>query len=186
MDMMNSKQPANAGSPESIPTCELPHQPDSPPAVPAGGEHRTRSDRRKKPTSPWDAFRCGGRRMKNRRAEEHRQPYYVDRFSRGMLLCIVLLVAASLIDAAFTIRLLRAGGQEANPVMDRLLSHSVEAFVIGKYLLTVVGLPLLLIFKNHYLFGTALRVGHLIGVAVALYVVLIGYQIVLFHQYIGW
>jgi hypothetical protein len=149
-------------------------------------EQRARSDRRKKPTSPWDAWRLKGRRMRNRRTNEHRQPYFVDRFSSGMLLCVLMLIVASLVDAALTIRVLRAGGEEVNPLMECLLNHSLEAFVIGKYLLTVVGLPLLLIFKNHYLFGTRLRVGHLIGVAVALYCVLIGYQIVLIENYVGW
>lgn len=124
--------------------------------------------------------------MKNRREEEHKTAYYVDRFSSGMLLCVMLLVFSSLVDAALTIRVLSAGGEEVNPLMDILLNHSIEAFVVGKYLLTVVGLPLLLIFKNHYLFGTPFRVGHLIGVAVALYFVLITYQIALIETCIGW
>ena len=70
--------------------------------------------------------------------------------------------------------------------MNRLLNHSVEAFVIGKYLLTVLGLPVLLIFRNHYLFGTRLRVGYLIPACVAMYAILIGYQIILINQRIGW
>lgn len=103
-----------------------------------------------------------------------------------MLVCVMMLIVASLVDAGLTIHVLRGGGTEVNPLMDYLLGHSDMAFVVGKYVLTVVGLPLLLIFKNHYLFGTRLRVGHLIPVCVALYAVLITYQIMLIDQRVGW
>jgi hypothetical protein len=177
---MNSTPPTSVTASES-PCSESAEQHCSPAA-----EQRAKSDRRKEPTSAWDAFRLAGRRMQNRRTDEHRLPYYVDRFSRGMLLCIFMLIFASLIDAGLTVHLLYAGGEEINPLMDRLLNHSIEAFVIGKYALTVVGLPLLLVFKNHYLFGTRLRVGHLIAVVVALYCVLIVYQVVLISRCAGW
>jgi hypothetical protein len=149
-------------------------------------DRRAQSDRREKPTSPWAAFPPAGYRMRNRRVEEHRQPYFTDRFSPLIFLGILMLIAATFVDAGLTVYVLRGGGSEVNPLMDRLLSHSIEAFVIGKYLLTVVGLPVLLIFRNHYLFGTQLRVGHLIPVSVALYAVLIGYQVILIDQRIGW
>lgn len=103
-----------------------------------------------------------------------------------MLLCILMLVVGSLVDAGLTVHVLRGGGVEANPLMDYLLGHGVMAFVIGKYILTVIGLPLLLIFKNHYLFRTRLRVGYLIPVCVALYAVLIVYQILLINRHVGW
>ena len=122
--------------------------------------------------------------MAHRRAGEHRRPYFVDRFSPAMLLVVLMLVLASMVDAILTVRVLQAGGDEINPVMDHLLNRGILPFVLGKYLLTVAGLPLLLIFKNHYLFGTRVRVGYLIPVIVALYLVLIGYQIVLIFQHV--
>jgi hypothetical protein len=145
-------------------------------------EQRQQSDRRKQPTSPWAAFPPAGRRMACRRAEEHRRPYFVDRFPSTTFIVIMMLVLASMVDAILTVQLLDAGASEINPVMDRLLTHGVEAFLLGKYVLTVGGLPLLLIFKNHYLFHTHLRVGHLIPIAVGLYVILIGYQFTLMQR----
>jgi hypothetical protein len=147
---------------------------------------RAKSDRRQQPTSPWGAFPPAGLRMRSRRLEEHRRPYFTDRFSPVMLLGVLMLVVATIVDGGLTVYVLQAGGSEANPLMERLLNHSVEAFLIGKYLLTVVGLPVLLIFRNYYLFGTQLRVGYLIPVTVALYAVLIGYQVILIDQRIGW
>jgi hypothetical protein len=149
-------------------------------------DRRARSDRREKPTSPWAALPPAGQRVKNRRIEEHRQPYFTDRFSPVIFFGVLALIVATLVDATLTLYVLQGGGSEANPVMERLLDHSAEAFVIGKYLLTVIGLPVLLIFRNHYLFGTQLRVGYLIPICVALYAVLISYQIVLIDQRVGW
>jgi hypothetical protein len=156
------------------------------PPAQSDADRRGQSDRRQEPTSPWAALPPAGLRMKNRRAAEHRQPYYTDRFSPVLFIGILLLIVATLVDAGLTVHVLYGGGAEMNPVMDGLLSHGIEAFVIGKYLLTVLGLPVLLIFRNHYLFGTQLRVGHLIPASLALYVVLITYQIILIDQRIGW
>ena len=152
----------------------------------ADADRRDQADRRREPTSPWAALPPAGQRMTCRRADEERQPYYVDRFSAAMWAGVLMLVAASLIDAWLTLHVLSAGGVEVNPVMHRLLDHSIEAFLVGKYLLTVLGLPVLLIFKNHYLFGTRIRVGFLIPLAVALYALVIGYQIALIDDTIGW
>ena len=149
-------------------------------AQPAG-ERRNVPDRRQEPTSPWGAFFLTGRRRRNRRADDQRQPYFADRFSAMAFLGVLALVAASLLDAIFTMQLLFAGGREINPLMDCLLVYGIGPFVFGKYVLTVGGLPLLLIFKNHYLFGTRFRVGYLIPTAVALYAILIAYQLVLIY-----
>jgi hypothetical protein len=154
------------------------------PAQP-GAEQRTQPDRRQNPTSPWSALPPAGLRTQNRRAEEHQRPYFVDRFSLTMFIVVLFLIIASLVDAVLTIQLLEAGGDEINPLLNHALSHGVIIFLFVKYILTVGGLPVLLIFKNHYLFRTRVRVGYLLPFAVTLYAVLIGYQLVLMHKYIG-
>ena len=103
-----------------------------------------------------------------------------------MLVLVLMLLAASITDAILTIHLIQAGGNEINPVMDRLLDHGILPFFLGKYVLTAAGLPLLLIFKNYYLFGTRVRVGYLIPTIVVMYLVLIGYQLFLIEQCVGW
>lgn len=160
---------------------DLPAEPNAP-----REERRIQPDRRQTPTSPWQAFSwTGGRRHGNRRADEHRRCYFVDRFSAAMLIGVLALVAASLLDAALTVQLLFVGGKEINPLMDGLLAYGIGPFVVGKYLLTVAGLPLLLVFKNHRFFGTRFRVGYLIPLLVALYCVLIAYQLVLMHGHVS-
>jgi hypothetical protein len=151
----------------------------------SSSDRRTQSDRRETPTSPWGAFPPAGGRMRNRRAGEHRRPYFVDRFSLAMFLTILMLAFASIVDAVLTIQLIEAGAREINPLMARLLDHGIGPFLLGKYALTVAGMPLLLIFQNYYLFGTRVRVGYLMPMVIALYLVLIVYQLVLMYNYGG-
>mgnify|MGYP007070719932 CR=1 FL=1 len=140
-------------------------------------DRRQLADRRERPTSPLAALPPAGQRTRARRADEHCRPYYVDRFSALMLGLIVAMLAASFADAVLTIHLLGIGWYEANPVMACLLEYGVSWFFVGKYLLTAVGLPVLLVFKNHYLFGTRFRVGYVIPAILVFYLVLIAHQL---------
>ena len=93
-----------------------------------------------------------------------------------------MLLVGSIVDAILTIHLLREGADELNPLMDHFLAHGIQPFLLVKYVLTAGGLPLLLIYQKHRLFGTRVRIGYLIPIAVAMYAVLIGYQLVLIHR----
>lgn len=143
-------------------------------------ERRTVPDRRLLPTSPWAALVSGGQRSLNRRANEHLQHYFVDTYSAHTLFQVVLLLALSIVDAAITLLLIQTGCEEINPIMNHLLNYGLLTFLVGKYVLTASGIPLLLVFKNYYLFGTCFRVGYLIPVFIGMYVCLIGYQVCLF------
>lgn len=143
-------------------------------------DRRIVPDRRAAATSPWAALLARGKRSTNRRANEHLQHYFVDTHSAHTLFQVVLLLALSIADGAITLLLIQTGCEEINPIMNHLLSYGFQAFLIGKYVLTAGGIPLLLVFKNYYLFGTGFRVGYLIPVFIGLYCCLIGYQLCLF------
>ena len=100
------------------------------------------------PTSLWAAFSPAGQRRRNRRAGDRRRPHFVDRFSSATFILILMLLAASIVDAVLTIQLLRAGTDEVNPLMDGLLDHGIQPFLVIKYALTAGGLPLLLIYPK--------------------------------------
>ncbi len=142
-------------------------------------DQRREPDRRKERTRVWGAFPPAGWRMRARRAAEHRRPYFVDRFSATFFVLIIAVLVLCVVDGVLTLELLQRGGEEFNPLMGWLLVHGMRSFLVGKYALTAVGLPLLLIFKNYYLFRTRFRVGHLLPIIVALYLVLIAYQTLL-------
>ncbi len=90
---------------------------------------------------------------------------------------IVSLLTATILDGVITLHLIDIGCVEINPLMSRLLRIGMVPFLLGKYVLTATGLPLLLVFKNHYLFGTRFRVGYLLPIFVALYMILLAYQL---------
>lgn len=140
---------------------------------------RTEPDRRRTPTSPWAAFFFRGRRSIQRRTSEHLQPYFVDRFPAHTFILILLLLGLSIVDGVITLLLLQAGCEEINPVMNHLLHQGLLTFMIGKYILTAAGIPLLLVFQNHYLFRTRFRVGYLIPLFVVMYLCLVCYQLCL-------
>src|SRR5262245_30104047 len=140
-------------------------------------DHERRiSNRRGTPTSPWSCFGWSGQRTKMRRAGDMARPFYVDRFGVTTLIFALLLLAFTFVDGVITLHLLDRGCCEINPIMSYLLSIGARPFLLGKYILTAAGLPVLLVFHNHPLFGTRLRVGYLLPVFNALYVILLCYQ----------
>jgi Domain of unknown function (DUF5658) len=99
-----------------------------------------------------------------------------------MFVLAVLLLILTVVDGTVTLLLLSTGCEEINPAMGYLLSHGPLHFLMGKYALTTAGLPFLLVFRNFSLFRTRFRVGYLIPVFVALYMILLSYQIALMNR----
>jgi Domain of unknown function (DUF5658) len=142
----------------------------------SGEARRQPKDRRLRPTSPLDSLRFGGRRSRPRRAAERHGTYFIDRFDALTLALVVTLLALTILDGILTIELLDTNSEEFNPFMAQLLVRGHGAFLFGKYVLTAAGLPLIVVYKNHPMFGTRFRVGFLIPIFVVLYLVLVFYQ----------
>lgn len=135
-----------------------------------------RNDRRRRNLPVWHPRRLRGRRMRQRRAEDHDRPYVVDRVTGRAFLTAALLLVLTLADGVITVLLLERGCEEANPLMRLLLERGVVAFLAGKYVLTAAFLPVALVLHQYRLFGSRLRVGQLVPAVAALYVALIVYQ----------
>jgi hypothetical protein len=142
---------------------------------------RDESDRRRRPTSPFDAFRAAGRRTRPRRDKERRGAFFVDRFDTVTLAMVLSLLCLTIVDGVLTIELLEINSQEANPFMAYLLNRGPLAFLLGKYVLTAIGLPFIVVYKNYPMFRTRFRVGFLLPVFIGLYLALLLYQSVLFR-----
>ena len=114
----------------------------------------------------------GRRRQAGRRDGDSRH-VYVDRYTRGEVVLTGWVAAASLSDLGLTILHLRAGGTEANPIMDWFLLHGgIPAFAGAKVALTTG--PVLFLLLHARFRGTWPA---LIGLSV-LYAVLLGYHAV--------
>jgi hypothetical protein len=140
-------------------------------------ESRRGPDRRRRPTSPFDALYPNGRRRGPRRGEERLGPYFVDRFRASTLAMIVALLGLTISDGVLTLELIEVNSEEANPIMAHLLTRGSLTFLMGKYVMTAAGLPFLVVYQHYPLFRSRFRVGWLLPIFIALYLVL------LFHQW---
>ena len=120
--------------------------------------------------------------MRLRRVGEDDVPYLVDRVSGRVFALAAGLLVLTLIDGLFTMALLECGCEEANPAMRLLLRSGPTAFFAGKYLLMAVFLPVALVMNRYRLFGTRMRVGHVLPVLAVLYLALIVYQVGLWRR----
>ena len=122
----------------------------------------TENDRREKPTSPVSVYSLNkGKRKTPRRKGDRWQNYFVDRYSRRIFAAVLLILAMSLVDAIFTLQLLRQGAAEINPVMAHFLEYGPLEFLVAKYILTCASVLLLLLYKNVYLLKTRVRAKYL-------------------------
>ena len=105
------------------------------------------ADRRRRPTPMLSRWFLRGRRRGGRRAGEV-DHVYVDRLGGWMLAAFLIVIGLSLIDAGFTLYLLKRGATEANPVMRAALHLGDRAFVLIKTLVTVGAAGFLVLHKN--------------------------------------
>lgn len=143
---------------------------------------RTKKDRRQKPTPFLSRYTFRGRRMKARRTDDS-QNYYVDRYAYKYLFLILGIVTLSILDAYFTLNILRGGGIELNPFMDFLISRNSKLFLVVKLFLTVTCVVFFLIHKNFRIFGW-LRMATFLYAVFSLYLILIIYEIYLIVTYL--
>ena len=88
-----------------------------------------------------------GRRRGSRRGEEV-DFTYVDRPGPWIVLAFTCVVGLSMLDAWYTLDLLKRGATEANPVMKMALEISDQAFILIKTSVTIVGASFLCLHKN--------------------------------------
>jgi hypothetical protein len=118
------------------------------------GSHRERrcgKDRRQDYKAQIKYFLVNGRRESARREEDRARSYFFDRYNQRMFAAITAILMLSIFDALLTLILIKRGASELNPVMAYFLEYGPLPFVIAKYLLTSVGVVILLIFKNVYI-----------------------------------
>lgn len=140
-----------------------------------GIERRSGRDRRQYGVHSLRRALLSPRRFAGRRHDDRRHAL-LDRFDGGVVTMTLLLVVLSILDSIFTLRLIAAGGEEINPVMNALLQHSVWLFTSAKMAMTAIPALLLLATANLMLFGV-IRSRSLLGTLCGLYLGLIVYEI---------
>ena len=142
-------------------------------------ERRSGKDRRASATSPLSPRSLFGSRRDFRRKEDARKHYFVDLYSPLFLALFLTTLVLSVFDALLTIRLMDAEFLEINPVMDYFLKMGPTPFILVKWTLTSLGLTVLLVLKNRYLWRGKIKVAALLVVFPFLYLILITYELIM-------
>ncbi len=120
-----------------------------------------------------------GRRSLGRRDDDQGKRFF-DRHEPKYLFVSLGIFVLCGFDALFTLSLIDAGiAVEANPFMRWLMEEGIYLFWFGKLTITMLSLFILLTLKNFY-FMRRVKVSHLLYGTLAMYAVLIKYELWLF------
>ncbi len=137
-------------------------------------DKRQVKDRRKRATPPLSRYTLTGRRKKTRRSDELAN-YYVDRYGKNLLVVTSSIVIFCILDAFFTLNILKSGGSETNLFMLFFMKKNLILTLIIRFLFTAFCIIFLLIHKNFRLFGVV-KTHQLIYLVFSIYFVLILYE----------
>jgi hypothetical protein len=133
-------------------------------------DERTLRDRRAGSTPALSGFTFYGRRKSFRREADRQRGGYTDRYTPGLLSCLVLILGLNVLDALFTLTILNAGGCEINFVVGLAIDLWADKFWIWKFGLSSACVILLCLHSNFRFVGKAI-----LGITVT-YVMLAIYQ----------
>jgi hypothetical protein len=142
-------------------------------------ERRTRVDRRRLSFRTFLQGSMTPRRRGNRRGGEF--DGLLDWHEPHLMYLAVIILMLSVTDAFLTLNLIGKGAQEANPVMDFLLSQTPTLFATIKMALTGGGIVVLVALARARVFRI-IRISRIIHWCLVGYVVLIGYEAWLLSQ----
>ena len=138
----------------------------------ASDERRAGTERRKLTLGTFLRGSVHARRRGDRRADDD---YHVDWHEPDLLFLAVTTLLLSVIDAFFTLTLLRHGATEVNPVMDFLIREHPRMFAVVKMALTGGGVLVLVAAARAHLFRMV-RVKTILQWVLLCYIALFGYE----------
>ncbi len=148
--------------------------------------------------SPYRESRCGidrrtnnkarlkyllfnGRREGSRRNEDRGKAVIFDRYNQRLFLAITAILVLSILDAVLTLVVIQRGARELNPVMAYFLEHGTLTFIVAKYVLTSIGVLILLIFKNVFLTKIKIYTHSLFPCVIIVFITVIAWELFLIY-----
>ena len=120
-----------------------------------------------------------GRRQGIRREEDRDRVFFFDRYTPKLFAAIAAILMLSIFDALLTLILISKGSSELNPVMAYFLSHGLLTFIVVKYLLTSLGVAILLIFKNVIFSKAKIRTRSLFSAVIIAFAAVVAWELFL-------
>ncbi len=142
-------------------------------------DRRRGEDRRKNrvPSLRWACLT--GRRGVPRRQQDREGCFAIDVYGSRTVAWVLLILSLSVMDALFTLYLIGQGAVEVNPIMDYFLAYGPLSFFAAKYLLTSLGVLLVLVNRRAFIFGTRVRAQILLVVFAAPFALVVKWQLYL-------
>jgi len=141
--------------------------------------NRSGKDRRTKSGFNIRSLLFGGKREKIRRQEDTRRIFYVDHFSPRLFFTITTIVFLCALDALLTLFLLHRGAYEVNPLMSFFLEFGPYTFFACKYLLTIVPVIILLMFRNINLRMIKISTRSVLHIMAVFYIAVVAWELYL-------
>jgi len=146
---------------------------------------RSGIDRRKNPRINIRSLMGVGKRRIIRRQEDKSIIFLVDLFSPKLFLPIVATLFFSVMDALLTLFLIGNGAYETNPIMAYYLNIGPYSFFAVKYILTSVGIIILLIFRNLTFKIFKISTSALLYLIAGIFIAVVAWEIFLISKIIG-
>ena len=145
-------------------------------------EKRLGIDRRTNNKSRLKYLLFNGRRVNSRRVDDGGRAIIFDRYHQNLFLAITTILILSILDAVLTLVVIQRGATELNPVMAYFLEHGTLAFIVAKYVLTSIGVLILLIFKNVFLTKIKIYTHSLFPCVIFVFITVIAWELFLIYS----
>ena len=151
------------------------------PCESSSNEKRRGSDRRTDNKARLKYLLFNGRRERSRRDEDRGKAAIFDRYNQKLFLAITTILVLSILDAVLTLIVIQRGATELNPVMAYFLELGIPTFIVAKYLLTSIGVFILLIFKNVFLTKIKIYTHSLFPCVIFVFLAVIAWELFLIY-----
>ena len=146
---------------------------------------RSGIDRRKNPRINIRSLLGIGNRRTIRRQKDQSIIFLVDLFSPKLFLPIVAALFFSVMDALLTLFLIGHGAYETNPIMAYYLNIGPYYFFAVKYILTSLGIIVLLIFRNRIFRTIKISGSALLYLIAGIFIAVVAWEIYLISKIVG-
>ena len=151
------------------------------PCEPSSNEKRRGTDRRTNNKARLKYLLFNGRRERSRRDEDREKAFIFDRYNQKLFLAITAILVLSILDAVLTLVVIQRGARELNPVMAYFLEHGTLTFIVAKYVLTSIGVLMLLILKNVFLTKIKIYTHSLFPCVIFVFIAVIAWELFLIY-----
>ena len=145
-------------------------------------ETRRGIDRRTNNKARLKYLLFNGRRERSRRDEDRGKAFIFDLYNQKLFLAITVILVLSILDAVLTLVVIQRGARELNPVMAYFLEHGTLIFIVAKYVLTSIGVLILLIFKNVFLTKINIYTHSLFPCVIFVFLTVIAWELFLIYS----